>query len=249
MKLLRYEKKKNGVYQVFFDNDYNVDINEELILKYQLPFKKEITEVELEKILSENEKYIAYELSLKYISTKLRTKKEIEIYLQKKNISDIKIKEVIELLEKNKALDDNIYANAYINDKILLSNDGPNKIVKDLKELGINEELVKKSIERFDIELQKEKIDKIISKEIIRNKNKSNRALKEKIIQKIYMLGYDKQLIIENINNKSFDNEQELAKEQYNKIYKKLSKKYSGTELDLKVKQKMYSLGFRINID
>ncbi len=249
MKLLRYEKKKNGVYQVFFDNDYNVDINEELILKYQLPFKKEITEVELEKILSENEKYIAYELSLKYISTKLRTKKEIEIYLQKKNISDIKIKEVIELLEKNKVLDDNIYANAYINDKILLSNDGPNKIVKDLKELGINEELVKKSIERFDIELQKEKIDKIISKEIIRNKNKSNRALKEKIIQKIYMLGYDKQLIIENINNKSFDNEQELAKEQYDKIYKKLSKKYSGTELDLKVKQKMYSLGFRINID
>ena len=46
MKILKYEKKNNGMYQVFFDNNYNVDINEELILKNQLLIKKELTEKE-----------------------------------------------------------------------------------------------------------------------------------------------------------------------------------------------------------
>ena len=65
MKILKYEKKNNGMYQVFFDNNYNVDINEELILKNQLLIKKELTEKELEVILQENEKYIAYNIEIK----------------------------------------------------------------------------------------------------------------------------------------------------------------------------------------
>ncbi len=249
MKLLKYEKKKNGMYQVYFDNDYNVDINEELILKHQLLFKKEITMEKLEDILKENEKYIAYEMSLKYISKKLRTKKEIEKYLEKNNISKESIEGAINLLEKNKALDDNMYASAYVNDRILLSNDGPNKIKRNLIELGINEEAINNAIEKFDSKLQKEKIDKIVEKEIKINKNKSNQSLKEKIIQKVYLLGYDKQLILDSINNIKFNDDKDLAKIQYEKLYKKLSRKYKGTELELKIKQKMYSLGFKSNFD
>ena len=40
MKILKYNKQKNGMYQVFFDNDNNVDIHEEIILKYGLLIKK-----------------------------------------------------------------------------------------------------------------------------------------------------------------------------------------------------------------
>ena len=41
MKIIRYEKKKNGMYQVFFENDYDVDLHEEIILKHNLLIKKE----------------------------------------------------------------------------------------------------------------------------------------------------------------------------------------------------------------
>ena len=36
-------------------------------------------------------------------------------------------------------------------------------------------------------------------------------------------------------------------KKEYQKYYNKLSKKYKGKELEYKLKQKMYSLGFNIN--
>ncbi len=65
MKILKYEKKKNGMYQVLFDNDFNVDIHEEIILKYGLLIKKEANDKEIDKMLDENKKYIAYNLSIK----------------------------------------------------------------------------------------------------------------------------------------------------------------------------------------
>lgn len=249
MKIIRYEKKKNGMYQLFFEDDYDVDIHEEIILKYQLLFKKDISKDVLDKMLLENEKYIAYNLSVKYISTKLRTKKEIFSYLSKKNINENSINEVISLLEKNKILNDDLYANAYVNDRILLSNDGPYKIKNSLIELGINENSVESSLLVFSDDLQREKINKIIDKEIKTNRTKSNETLKNKILQKIFLLGYDKHIAIELLNKKRFNNDKDLAKIQYKKIYNKLSKKYSGSELELKVKQKMYSLGFRDNIE
>ena len=50
MKIQKYEKKKNGMYQVFFDNGYDVDLHEEIILKYGLLIKKEADDKDIEKI-------------------------------------------------------------------------------------------------------------------------------------------------------------------------------------------------------
>ena len=244
MKILKYEKKKNGMYQVFFDNDFNVDIHEEIILKYGLLIKKEANDKEIDKMLDENKKYIAYNLSIKYLSAKMRSIKEVREYLYKYSFDKDTVDEVIELLLKEKYLDDSIYAKAFINDKILLSNDGPNKIRNKLKELGIKEDIIEKSILDFTDEIQIEKIEKIIDKQIKTNRNKSAFALKNKITDYLCNLGYYKSLVIECLNKTSIKEDKDLMKKEYEKIYNKLSKKYSGNELEYKVKQKMYALGF-----
>jgi SOS response regulatory protein OraA/RecX len=68
--------------------------------------------------------------------------------------------------------------------------------------------------------------------------------LKNKIVENLSNLGYSKELVYNYINNISFNNNKEIAKKEYEKIYKKLSRKYSNEELEFKVRQKMYSLGF-----
>lgn len=244
MKILKYEKKKNGMYQVLFDNDFNVDIHEEIILKYGLLIKKEANDKEIDKMLDENKKYIAYNLSIKYLSAKMRSIKEVREYLYKYSFDKDTVDEVIELLLKETYLDDSIYAKAFINDKILLSNDGPNKIRNKLKELGIREDIIEKSILDFTDEIQIEKIDKIINKQVKTNRNKSAFALKNKITDYLCNLGYYKSLVIECLNKTSIKEDKDLMKKEYEKIYNKLSKKYSGNELEYKVKQKMYALGF-----
>ena len=248
MKIIKYEKKKNGMYQVFFDNDYNVDLHEEIILKYGLLIKKVASEKELDKMVDENKKYIAYNMSIKYLTNKMRSIKEMKEYLNK-NFDRVTVENVIDILIKEKYLDDLQYSKAFINDKKKLSNDGPNKIRNKLNELGIDREIIENNIGLFTIDEQKEKIKKIADKQISTNKNKSAYILKNKIVEYLYNLGYDKSLILDYIDKVQIKDDKDLKKKEYDKIYKKLAKKYSGNELEYRVKQKMYSLGFSIYND
>ena len=246
MKIIRYEKKKNGMYQVFFENDYDVDLHEEIILKHNLLIKKEASKKELDRLIDENKIYVAYNLSIKYLTHKMRTIKETKENLYKNNFDKETVDKVVDILIKEKYLDDDMYSKAFINDKILLSNDGPNKIKNKLIELGVNKDIIDKNIIAFTDDIQQEKIKKIADKQIAINRNKSAFVLKNKINDYLYNLGYDKHLIIEYISHVSVKDDKELMKKEYDKIYKKYSKKYQGSELEFKVKQKMYSLGFNI---
>ena len=47
-------------------------------------------------------------------------------------------------------------------------------------------------------------------------------------------------LINKVISNYEFDNNLEIAKKEYEKLLKKYEKKYSGRELDYKIREKLY---------
>ena len=57
-------------------------------------------------------------------------------------------------------------------------------------------------------------------------------------------LGYDKEMINDCLNKISIDNLDELKEIEKNKIRKKLERKYSGDELERKIKEKLYQKGF-----
>ena len=249
MKILKYEKKKNGMYQVFFDNGNDIDISEEIILKYDLLLKKEADNKLIDKMLEENKIYIGYNLAIKYISTKMRSKKEIREHLSKKEIDKDSINEIINILIKNKYIDDDSYAKAFVNDKILLTNDGPYKIKNKLIELGINDNSINKALELFDIDTQKEKITKIAKKLVSTNRNKSASILRNKIIIYLVNLGYERAIINSVLSTIEIKNDKDIEKKEYEKIYNKLSRKYSGKDLEFRVRQKMYALGFTNNIE
>lgn len=244
MKILKYKKNKDGLYQIYLEDGNTVLIHENIILKYELLLKKEISNKDLDNMLNENNKYIAYNLSIKYLGTKMRSRKEIRNYLTKKEIDNNTINEVIDLLIKEKYIDDLSYAKAYVNDKILLTNDGPNKISSKLKELGIREDNINEALESFDKDTEREKVEKIVNKLININKNKSVYILKNKISYYLVNLGYNRDVINLVIDSTHFKEDKDIAKKEYEKIYKKLSRKYSGSELEYKVKEKMYALGF-----
>lgn len=245
MQINKFVKKKNDMYNIVLEDGTVLVAHQNLILKYDLLIKKSITN-ELRNIIEEeNLTYIAYNIALKYIANKMRTKKEIKEYLLKKEVDETIANNVIEMLENDSYIKDETYAVAFINDKINLNNDGPNKILRELVGKGIDQSIAFSKIEIFDKETQKEKIKMIADKLIKNNKTKSTYFLKNKIIEYLSNLGYDKSLILDAINNISFVENNNIAKKEYEKIYKRLSRKYSGKELELKIRQKMYSLGFK----
>ena len=243
MKINKFTKDKNGMYKLTLDNDILL-VHEDLILKYDLLIKKELNDSLREKIEEENLIYVAYNLSIKYLASKARSEKEIYEYLSKKEVDSKVIKECISLLKKNNYINDELFAKAYINDKINLSNDGPYKIRRSLNELGVSDEIIDNNLKIFSYDLEEERVSKIIDKQIKINHNKSAYILKNKIQNNLINLGYSTSIINECLNKVSIKDDSDLKKKEYDKLYKKLSRKYSGNELEYKIKEKMYAKGF-----
>ena len=63
------------------------------------------------------------------------------------------------------------------------------------------------------------------------------------------MEGFNQSLVTSLLNSTTISEDETLKEKEYQKYYRKLSRKYQGKELEYKLKQKMYSLGFNINND
>ena len=241
MEIKKYKKVKNGKYQVEI-GDKTILLYDDIIIKYQLLLKKELTKKELDEIKKDNDFYTNYLLAVEYIKRRLRSKEEVKNYLLKKDISNSIINEILELLEKNKVLDDSVFTTAYIHDKMSYSNDGPLKIKNNLEKLKIDSNIINKKIGEYTSDLETEKIQKYISRQL-KNNHKSLYELKNSILNYLVSNGYHKELIMDEINNIEID-ETDLYEKEYQKLYNKLSKKYKDKELEYKIKQKLYQKGF-----
>lgn len=243
MKINSYKKKKLNTYELSLSNGNKIILYDDIILKYELLLKKEISNNLLEEIIIENSKYVVYYEAIKYISIKLRTEKE----LRKKfnNFDDVSVNYAIDRLKKEGYLNNKLYIKSYINDQINLSINGPLKIIQDLLKCGFNEREIKEYLDTIDDEVWLEKIEKYIVKKISTNRSYSGLILKKKISDDLNHKGYSLNLIKQIINNYDFIDNKEIYDKEYQKALKKYEKKYSGDILNLKTKNYLYQKGFR----
>ncbi len=198
MKIIKYEKKGNDNYLVYLDNNQKIKLNEEIILKYKLLYKKEIDEFLLKDIETDNNNYDIYNKCVKYIGVRLRSVNEIREYMNKKNVSPELIDEVITKLLKNKLLDEEKFTKAFISDKLNFTTMGPYRIELELKKHNIDTGIINKYLNEIDEDKINAKINKQITKLIKSNHGKSN--LKNKIYNNLLSLGYRSEDILDNLN-------------------------------------------------
>lgn len=244
MKIVRYKKMSKGRYKLTLDNTELI-LYEDVILKNDLLRTSNINLELLEKVMNENVYYQIYNMALTYIEIKMRTSKEIKDYLNKKNFNTKLIDEVLDRLNKEGYLNEEKYIDAFVNDKVNLTNWGPYKIKKSLLDLELDETLINNKLNTINENIWNGKIEKIINKKLNSLKNKSNYMVKNKLKIDLYNLGYDNNLIEENLNNLNLNNNENIKKE-YSKAYNKYSKKYMDQELYQKVKSYLYRKGYKI---
>lgn len=202
MKIEKYESINNGQYKIYLSDGTILKINSDVIINNNLLYKKEIDNTLLNKILKENDNANIYNKCVKYISVRLRSKKEIIDYLKKLNIDNTA--DVIDKLTKNNLINDEVFTKAFIKDKINFTSYGPYRIRQELNKYNIDNEIIDKYIKDIDEEILIGKIDKQINKMIKSNRKYSSNILKSKIYNNLYNNGFDKDMIINILNNYNF---------------------------------------------
>ena len=245
MKIEKFIKDKGNKYKVIIDGSEYI-LFDDIILKYLFLNKKIIDKSLFNEIIKENEYLKNYYQYLKYISKRLRCKKEIIEYLKKKDVDDNNISFIIEKLNEEGYLNEYVYLKSFINDSINLSDDGPLKIKNKLIKLGFNEDSIEEVLDSIllNVDINK-RVTNIISKKIRLNNNKGIYYLKRKILLDLTNMGYNKETILDCLESINID-DSDIYKKEKEKAIIKFSKKYSGYELDMKVNNYLYRKGFRI---
>ena len=244
MLLNKIIKMKNNKYKIILDNE-NIITYDNVILENDLLYKKSIDNKLYKKIITDTKYFDIYNNTVKYILKRIRSEKEINKYLDKYELSDIDKNKILNKLKSINLINDDQYCKSYISDKLHLSNYGINKIRKELINNGISNDIIDSNLNNIDKEENVEKLEKIILKKLNANKKYSSYYIKQKILNDMINLGYDREDIIRIIDKNSFD-DIDILNSEFNKLYNKLSKKYSGFELKNKLKKSLISKGFSL---
>ncbi len=248
MKILKYKKGKRNEYKILTDEKEYI-LYDDIIIKYELLLKKEISKKEWDTILKENNTLKSYYEGLKAINTKLRSEKELRDILKKKGYQSSEIDYALKRLNEEGYLNHKVYIEAYIHDALTLNIVGENKILKDLENLGFHNKEIKEELDKIDKSIYNEKIKKYIDKKLKANKKSANEFIK-KITLDLINKGFNKEDITRYLNTLEIeDNEEEIAKI-INKLYNKYINKYDLYTTKMKIKAYLYSKGYiNINID
>lgn len=245
MKINKFKKIGSNKYKIYFDNE-SLIVYEDVILKYNLLYKKDIDNDLLIEINKENYKSSIYDVSIKYISVRMRSKKELEEYLKKKKYDQKDIEETIKRLQSQDLLNDEKFAKSYINDKLYLTNYGLTKIKNDLLKLGIEEYIIDVIANNIDLQVINDKLSKIIDKELKINSKLPTNKLNNKIINRCINLGYNYEDILNILNDKNIEGNSNIEYD-YKKIYEKYKNKYDEYKLNAVIKSKLYQKGYTID--
>lgn len=233
----------NGRYKIELDSGSDLLLYEEVILKYELLIHKDIDNKLLDKINCYNLEWDVYYVALKSLKSRFKSIKEIRDFLIKKEYPIDLIDKAINKLLSQKYLDDRSFSKSYINNQIITTSKGPRKISKELISKGVSKDIIDEEIVCFDENEQILKVNKIANRLLKSNRTRGGMVLKKKITNDLINLGYDISVINKVLDTFDFNDNLDIAKREYDKLYRKLSRKYSGKELDFKIKEKLYQKG------
>lgn len=246
MKITKFKKTGKNKYKVFFNNT-DLTLFEDIILKYDLLIKSDVSEELIDEIIEDNRNYEVYDIALSYIEVKMRNKKELYKYLMNKGYEESIVNKTIDKIESLGLLDTKAYIKAFINDKTNLTNDGPYKIKNALLELDFDERDINDYLYTIDRGVWSNKLDKLINKKKTLMKTKSYYMFVNKMKNDLYNLGYDKDMIEEKLSRVEY--ESNAIDKDFEKVYRKfdgdkkkitsslLRKGYSYEDINSKFKE------------
>ena len=248
MKITKLEKKKR-LYLMELDGQQTSYITEDTIVRFMLSKDKVISKEELTEIQDFAQFSYGKNLALYHLSFKARTEKEVREYLNKYDIEEKIISQVIANLKEDNLINDRQYAYSVINANQLSGDKGPYVLIQKLSQKGIAKSTIEDVLMDFDFsEVAQRVAEKLLKKY---TGKLPARALQDKIIQSLTNKGFsysDAKSAFDELDSQvDQETTQELIFKELDKQYTKYARKYEGYELKQRLTQVLARKGYEFS--
>jgi regulatory protein len=143
---IKQQVKRAGRYSIFVDGKYAFSLGDTALLDSKLTPGQELTagQVREYKQLSSNDKL--YNLVLRYVAIRPRSRWEIEFYLGRKKASPALSELILNKLSISGLIDDKKFAEAFVNDRRLLRPTSRRKMIMELRKKHVADEVIQAAV-------------------------------------------------------------------------------------------------------
>jgi regulatory protein len=148
---LKLDRRNRGRVRVYLNHGYAFTVN--LLDAADLEKGCEISDEIISKLRHKHDQYEAYIRSIKYISYRLRSRREVEQYLTGKRFSPEIIADTITRLTDEKLLNDTVFAQSWINNRNKFKPRATTALRFELLQKGIDKDIIETVLADVDDEV------------------------------------------------------------------------------------------------
>ncbi len=137
--LKRQIKNKSRI-NIYLDGEYFTSADEVALHRAGIKKDCETDEKALAELIAADDGQRAFDAALKYLSYRLRSKREISVYLESKGFGEGTVEDTVAKLSEYGYVDDEAFARLYVQSQ--RTRYGIKKIAYKLRELGISDEII-----------------------------------------------------------------------------------------------------------
>lgn len=244
-------KKTKARYHIYFDregkSEYSFSVSEDILVQEDLFKGKELTKEDIEALRQSDELDKAYQKALNYLSYRMRSEKELFDYLKEQEVPEEEAAEMIEKMRRLDFVDDQRFSDAFVRTKRDQSKKGPNIIRQELKQKGVSENIMNKSLEQYTPEEQLDLAIELAEKKQRSYKKESSRQKEQKLIQFLIQKGFSHSVAAEALKEADIENDEEEQQEAISGWGEKAWRKFESEaphKRRQKIKQALYRRGF-----
>ncbi|UDI77949.1 recombination regulator RecX [Staphylococcus taiwanensis] len=245
---IEVQKKNKERFNLFLDGEFEMGIDVDTLVKFNLK-KDRIVEVsEMEQIQKYEHYRLGVNIAIQYLSYKKRTEKEVRQHLEKSEINETAIQQVIDYCYKEKYINHEDYAESLKNTMINTTDKGPEVYKQKLYQVGIEPQIINKYVELYENEQPIEAVINVANK-ILKTKKGPAVKLKQKVLQSLLQKGYSMEVAQQALDALDFSQDDEtidqLLQKDLEKLYTKYRRKYEGRTLVMKTIESLMRKGYK----
>ncbi len=184
-------KRKKGWYCCRFESGEELNVSDEIIVKSSLKPGILLSEKEYSDIAAVSQRAAGKDQALRALSIRSRSEKELKQKLYQKGIAPAVSKEVVDDLIRLKFVDDEDFANRFVNDLIKRKPAGELLLRSELFNKGVSEKIINKVLDRLFTEIdQSELAKRSADKWIATHPRVKKEQVRQKLSQFLYQRGF-----------------------------------------------------------
>ncbi len=179
-------------YSLFLDNEFVCGLDAITVAKFRLEVGKEVDPEEFSAAIHETELNAAFEYSLRFITVRMRSKKEMIDKLNQREYSKRVVQEVVSKLEEYGYVDDYAFCDNYVS--VHYKDYSRMMLLYNLKQRCTNADAIESACDKVTEEMETESACRTACRFLTRNRGPKYKLI-YKLKKALYQRGYSQEYI------------------------------------------------------